>query len=182
MNRNREDIRAAERLRRIGMRVPADPTEWAQLARVLGVAADVGTQVGREAVAIAADEADRRRQLDLAAHAAAPPSGVPSTERGEGGKPLTLTGGNRVGRKPLTIAKSETEKAKHNVYELIRAAKEKNPGWGKKSMLNHFKSDNQFKELLKMAGLKLNDRLFHNALEWIKDNSPGQETRSGNVS
>ena len=66
--------------------------------------------------------------------------------------------------------------AKTNVYEMIRAVKLKNSNWGKQKMYNHFKTNRQFKDRTKEAGLEFSPGMFHSALEWIDNNPVSQKT------
>lgn len=86
------------------------------------------------------------------------------------------------GRRRFTESKKPEEQAKRNVYELIRAAKEDQPRWGKKQLHEHFKDKKDFLQLVRQARLTYEVDLFHKALVWIKANPAGQKSRSGNVS
>lgn len=113
---------------------------------------------------------------------ATPPAAVRSGATGEGGlpaEPLKRKRQNPAGRKRLTRSSKPKQQAKWNVYELIRKAKETNPGWGKQALHRHFKTDKQFRELVTTAGLEFAPKMFHAALLWIKSNTPGQESRAG---
>jgi hypothetical protein len=95
--------------------------------------------------------------------------------------------GGANGRRPperpkLVNSKRENDQRKLNVYRLVRRAKDQNPTFGAKQLLNHFKTDSDFKDSLKAAGLKPTESTFHKALEWIRKNPTSQETPTGNVS
>ena len=101
------------------------------------------------------------------------------TKKSEGDKPTP----GRGGRTPVSASQKPEDKAKRNVYELIRAVKEENPSWGKKKLLEHFKNDKDFKQQVKNANLDYDAQMFHAALQWIKENPlVSQETQSENVS
>ena len=97
-----------------------------------------------------------------------PPAKPDKPARNEGGRP-------RLGEGPRS---TPAEKALRNIYDLIRGAWQE--GSGAKTLLDHFRTDKDFKERVREAGKAFDEQLFRNALAWIKEN-PDQETRSGNV-
>lgn len=97
---------------------------------------------------------------------------VAETKQGELGKPA-----RRGGRTPLAHATDPKGKARRNVYELVRKAKEDNPKWGKKEMHRHFKEHKDVKNLVTEAGLSFDLKLFNAALRWIERNPAGHITR-----
>jgi hypothetical protein len=88
----------------------------------------------------------------------------------------------RGGRSAISESKKANVQALHNVYSVIRAIKEQNPSWGKKTLHKHFKADKDFQNRVKEAGLKFEVKLFHAALGWIARNPSGHKTQSQNVS
>ncbi len=71
------------------------------------------------------------------------------------------------GRPKLCDSKAPADVAKHNVHELIRAEKEKNPCSGPKTLHKHFKKNpgcKDFREQVAAAGLDLSEGLIKNAL------------------
>jgi hypothetical protein len=88
----------------------------------------------------------------------------------------------RGGRSALSGSKKAQTKALHNLYMLIRTAKEANSSWGKKTLQKHFKTNKDFHDLVKEAGLKFELKLFHAALVWISRNPSGHRIQPQNVS
>lgn len=113
--------------------------------------------------------ADEKPKMATPVAASLPTVSAPTpaeTKQGEGGKPSAKRGG----RTPLTKSKKPEDKAKLNVYELIRAVKNEYPSWGKKELHNHFKKNNEFRARVKDASLTFNEQMFHSALKWLGDN------------
>lgn len=86
------------------------------------------------------------------------------------GKPTGGRPGLGKGKK-----QSENEKALHNLYMIIQNAGVKLTAG---TLMDHFKSDKDFRDKVKEAGKKYKEALFINAISWIKY----QKTSSENVS
>jgi len=105
---------------------------------------------------------------------AAPSSEIPvaplnATEGNGGDKPKPNS--PKLGRRKLVASTDPKAKAKHNVYSLIRAAKEQNTKLkGPADLSDHFKDNRDFKEQVKAAGLKFGEKLFRAAREWMTRN------------
>lgn len=103
---------------------------------------------------------------------------VTGSEKNEGDKQKPRGGG----RKKLGDSKVPELVARHNVYQLVRAEKERNPEWGPKRLFDHFKDHKDFKNQVTTSGLTLGLAPFSNALKWIRDNpatGTAQELNSG---
>lgn len=96
------------------------------------------------------------------------PSDTSANEK-EGGRPILGEGPNATPQ----------EKARRNVYELVRAAYKQGTGPAKLNKL--FRDNKDFKDRVAQAGEALNEQLFRAAIAWIKEH-PDQETQSENVS
>jgi hypothetical protein len=72
------------------------------------------------------------------------------------------------------------EMAKKSLYDFIRSGKK--PGVGAKTLFRTLKTNNDFKELVKQAGLTSNEKLIRAALRIETNKHPDHKTRSRNVS
>jgi len=107
------------------------------------------------------------------------PNPTDSAPPSEGKTPPSKTA---TGRRKLSQSTKEKTIARINAYQLVRSLKEKNPEWGPKAFILHFKNDRDFLELLGKAKTRLEERFFRAALKWITDNRGGHEMPPRNVS